>query len=504
MVQGTKRYAFMKKYHVFTVLALCFGGIFVVWLFLSSPSLRLSIKTLIPSMGGILDNAESEEREKGIFSALSSLLVANISGFSGKQEIIPELLGFQAPRYYLLLFQNHNELRPTGGFIGSFAVVRVFEGKPTFLWVDDSYNLDRFSEGKISTLPPQPIQEYLHVSSWYFRDANWALDFQDAAQQTLFLFQEELQRLPVTIQEIPFDGVIAITPVVIEELLIQLGDIHVNDEIYSAQDFTEKLQYRVEYEYVQFDEERFERKQIIGVLAKGLAEKFEEASLVQKLALIEILFRMLQEKQILISSKNPMVQAFMEDHHWGGRVAKVDDATDYLFIADANLASLKTDAKIKRSILYTVREQNKKAVSKVQITYRHEGIADWKTTRYRTYSRVVVPQGAVLQGVWQKDEKDLAGTVLLPIENYDVENVYGKEVIGLFLMIEPQESRTIVLQYVLPDAIQDALQEQRYVLFVQKQPGTLGHNLTIDINAFGVIQSWNTDLRVDREFVLSE
>jgi hypothetical protein len=42
---------------------------------------------------------------------------------------IEKFSGNESPKKYLFLFQNSMELRPTGGFIGSFAVVDIDKGK---------------------------------------------------------------------------------------------------------------------------------------------------------------------------------------------------------------------------------------------------------------------------------------------------------------------------------------------------------------------------------------
>ncbi|PLX26109.1 hypothetical protein C0580_00490, partial [Candidatus Parcubacteria bacterium] len=43
--------------------------------------------------------------------------------------LLVELLGHDGEKRYLILFQNNNELRATGGFIGSFSLLDVYQGK---------------------------------------------------------------------------------------------------------------------------------------------------------------------------------------------------------------------------------------------------------------------------------------------------------------------------------------------------------------------------------------
>ena len=46
-------------------------------------------------------------------------------------DLLPEMLGKDGPRRYLLLIQNNAEIRATGGIPGSIAVLRSDHGKIT-------------------------------------------------------------------------------------------------------------------------------------------------------------------------------------------------------------------------------------------------------------------------------------------------------------------------------------------------------------------------------------
>jgi len=77
-------------------------------------------------------------------------------------------------------------------------------------------------------------------------------------------------------------------------------------------------------------------------------------------------------------------------------------------------------------------------------------------------------------------------------------------------------SKKIVFEYRLPPGVKSSYLNGAYKIIVQKQPGTVGHNLEIDLNftrpikayhaavlpmnLWGQAISWRTDLSVDREF----
>ena len=66
--------------------------------------------------------------------------------------IAPEIIGFNGEKNYLLLFQNNLELRPAGGYIGNFGIVKVKNGNPISFEIHDTNIFDGF--GKIQTDPP--------------------------------------------------------------------------------------------------------------------------------------------------------------------------------------------------------------------------------------------------------------------------------------------------------------------------------------------------------------
>src|SRR3972149_8248526 len=95
-------------------------------------------------------------------------------------EAAPYLLGIESPRQYLILFQNDKELRPTGGFMTAYAIMKV--DKATFEPVgsDDIYNLD--AKYRPVAPAPDPIVNYIKgpyilSKNLRLRDMNWSPDF---------------------------------------------------------------------------------------------------------------------------------------------------------------------------------------------------------------------------------------------------------------------------------------------------------------------------------------
>jgi len=113
-----------------------------------------------------------------------------------------------------VLFQNNFELRPGGGFIGSFGILKVKGGKVTKFEVHDTGNFD----GRIpdTVAPPYPMKETLNIPSWKLRDSNWEPDFETNAKQAIEFYK-------MGQGEENFDGVVAITANVLTSFLSGRG-----------------------------------------------------------------------------------------------------------------------------------------------------------------------------------------------------------------------------------------------------------------------------------------
>jgi len=136
---------------------------------------------------------------------------------------LPGILGWQEPRRYLVLTQNPAELRPTGGFIGSYGLVSFDKGKITERTFQDVYLLDNPVDYPYVEPPPALAQHILRPGlTWSLRDANWSPDFPTSAQDALRLYVNKSEDTTV-------DGVVGVTTNTIDELLRITGPITVPD-----------------------------------------------------------------------------------------------------------------------------------------------------------------------------------------------------------------------------------------------------------------------------------
>ncbi|MFZ5365117.1 MAG: DUF4012 domain-containing protein [Patescibacteria group bacterium] len=392
---------------------------------------------------------------------------------------LPELAGYQKQMNYLFLLQNNDELRPGGGFIGTYGVIQVKDADFVDFFTDNIYKLDRLAEGVLKVEPPKPVKEELKQNYWYMRDANWWHDFPRSAANVEWFYQAE--NGPIK----QIDGVIAITQTFIESLISVTGPITVDGITFTRENFTDQLQFEVEkgYELAGIEEEQ--RKEIIRPLAEQIISKIMSLPRSEWLKLFDLIDQNIDEKQVLFYAKDKNLQSELSNIGWTGEAYMGDD--DYLAVVDANLAALKTDSVMVRDYEYRLEEKNDGLYANVHLTYENLGLFTWKTTRYRTYNRIYVPAGSQLISYRQ-------GGRLLDINKIEVFEELGKQVFGHFFMIEPKATETIDVAYKLPDKVAQQLREDEYQLVIQKQPGLDHAGLKVEMIFIKPISAVNENL----------
>lgn len=429
--------------------------------------------------------------------------------------ITREFAGLRGDRQFLLMFMNDTELRPTGGFLGTYGLLVIRDGDMKTLTTDDAYAVDVLVAGNpaYSVVSPAPIAKYLEQPIWFFRDGTWSPDFATGAQETTALLRQELA---VAGQPVPqVDGVIGITTGFLEQLLEFVGPVTVNGTEYTAQNAAEVLEYQVEIAFEQQGISREDRKDVVGTLTQAVMDALLEVSPSQFTDVFTLLSEGFANKDLAMYSSDPDTQAVLDDYHWSGAVDQ-EDADDYLMVVDANMAALKSDPVVERTIAYSLAPSANGYQATTAITYNHTGSFDWKTSRYRTYTRIYVPEGAQLVSVDGslandaiRNPQGLAGEVTTADE-------FGLTSFGTFTSIEPGQTRTLTFVYTLPKSIGDAIAAGSYTLRMQKQIGAESPDVVLNLDFNKDIQdaspaeessfwgdevySLETSLDVDQEF----
>jgi hypothetical protein len=346
----------------------------------------------------------------------------------------------------------------------------------------DVYAVDNPVSAVWRDVPPAPLERYLGVDAWFFRDANWSPDFPTSAERMLDTYTREIQMASSSPGEMP-NAVIALEPGLFRELLRFTGPITVQGMTFTADNFFDQLEYEVEQGFLKRNIPLAERKGVLLALGASLQERLFALPVSQVPVLIDIVSRAVQRKQIMVYARDSEALAILDARGWTARAKETRG--DFLWTVDANLAALKTDGVMQKQVTYTAHpDKDGRYVATVALQYKNTNrMITWRYTRYRSYTRVYVPEGSEFiraEGAMEND-RHVSGGRTVPGQ-VDVMHELGKTVFGAFWAVEPGETRTLSFTYRLPPTVSEAIRSGEYHLDWPKQAGADQTELTLDLN----------------------
>lgn len=263
------------------------------------------------------------------------------------QDFLNNLLNFLKEKkefYYLVFFQNPAEIRPAGGFIGSYAEIFVKDAKIEKIEVRDIYEPEGWLE--LNVIPPQPLMATNY--RWSARDANWFFDYPLSAKKVIYFLENS--RI-YSEKNINFEGAVALNINVLKNFLKITGPIYLSDFNLTINEDNFLLEIQREVEAGEFKKIN-EPKKILKVLTPILIEKINKLSPKQKQELFKNLLENIENKDLMIYFKDEKLQKFFEQYNLAGNIYELDDKFfgNYLAVVNANIEGGKSDAFINQEI----------------------------------------------------------------------------------------------------------------------------------------------------------
>ncbi len=437
--------------------------------------------------------------------------------------ILPEFAGLLQEKTHLLLLLNNDELRPGGGFIGTYGLLRMQDGEIRSLKTKDVYALDRRSQATMTIPPPEAMRVYNETQNLFLRDANWSPDFAVSALAVIGLFLEESANVPEADRGViptssRVDGVIGMTPDFVSDLLSITGPITVSGQVFRSDTIAQMIEYEVERGFAENGIPYDQRKEILSELVSTLRLHILALPISEWDRVFRVVETSFREKQLFLYSANSQTEDVLTRVGWAGRVLPA--TSDLQLVVDANLASLKSDPEVKRTISYQISKNSTgQYLGRTTIRYRHEGSFDWRTTRYRTYTRLYVPKGTRFIRSQGSLANDKTKNATLAPGRVDISEDLDLTVFGAFISIEPGQTGELSFDYELAPNVVAAIQKGAYDLSVLKQNGARDYALTLSLNFGKKVadavpsedrKDWgnerydlNTNLAQDRSFSVS-
>jgi hypothetical protein len=413
---------------------------------------------------------------------------------------LPTLLGMEEPHTLLVLVQNNNELRPTGGFITAVGRVTLDKGQIAEMDFQDSYAVFRYDAIGDYPTAPLPLQKYMQIPYISFRDSNWSPDLPTTAAIARVIYSADTGA--------GFDDLVTLDLDAAQTLIAALSPIKLTgvDEPITGDNIIEimrELWAQPPDSDVSITEDLGkwwrERKDFIPKLAQAVLDKVLNGQ-ADPIALGVAALETLDQRSIQLAMQDETLAGVFAAQGWDGALTPPDEG-DFLAIVDTNMGFNKVDAVMTRGLAYTVTwptAAGEAPLAVASVTYTHtfagpanqcepkplygQTYSDMIERCYFSYVRLYTPAGSTLVGI--------AGVNADSIESQRGEK--GTQVFSGYLKVEPDESKTVTFTYRLPQTVTPA----EYTLRIQRQSGTGPLPVQLDIG--GVRDGFVlTDGRVD-------
>ncbi len=365
-------------------------------LFLASmTNVRTAIKNIIANAQTVKNTTANLKTVSSYFATIDDAIggkyLAHSADLYRADTFLGDLLAFfgsDGDRHILFLFQNPAEIRPGGGFIGSYADITIAGGQMKNIDVRDIYDPDGWFLDKV--IPPYQLQTV--SENWGARDANWFFDFPTSAKTVVnFLEASKIY----SEKGITFDGAVAVNIPVIKTMLDATGPIPLPEYklVIDSNNFLTEVQREVE---AGKDKAAGQPKKILKVLTPLLLEKMKGLDADAQRAFIKELGERIAKKDIMFYAKNTNLASYIDSANVGGAVYELPQSFmgTYLAVVDANVAGGKTDALIAQSVNATINVDTAGSIlTDLVITREHKGGNEkdpWWNTENKNFVQVLV------------------------------------------------------------------------------------------------------------------
>jgi hypothetical protein len=351
----------------------------------------------------------------------------------------------------LLLSQDSMELRPTGGYIGSFGVFHFDHG---------AVDLERYESFEALPPPDPPMEAPAELAAvadrpWDLSNSNWWSDFPTSARTAVEMFRRQGGG--------EVAGVIAVTEHVMARLVGPVGPIKLPSyaKPVTEEGFAERVLYEVELKRPEDNP----RKKFLTELADEVFDRLFRLSSDKLPVVVEALGHAASAGDLQVYFTNPVWQADVAGSVLEGALPKAVPGGDFLMLSEINMTAGKANADLVRNVTYRVRKgSGGRLVANLEIEYRNNGVETVVNPYYNGLLHVYVPKGSELT------EDSLGASEDAPDGPYTM--------ISSQVYVEPEGRELISFTYRLPKSVPT---KGLYRLNWLRQPGTPADTLTATV-----------------------
>lgn len=383
-------------------------------------------------------------------------------------EFLPDLLGVNERKRYVILLQNDGEIRGTGGWISSYGILSIEGGQIRELFVDDIYNAEGTIKVKGNTYrAPTSMIRALGDTPYSFSLVNWDPNL-DTVMTNTEQFVYDLGKGN------KIDGVITIDTVFLQKLLDKWGGIEVpgESEIITSSNLYSKI-----FEmHEDFTPGSSRKATFLASLADRAVTKILSSDFNGYKEISDVISQSLEEKHLQATFKNTLAKAYFDKNNWDGNLD-----SKYLSAPidiDWNWGGNKANLYIKKNHTLEINIKDENTIDyKYQIAIENNSTSNtYPEGEYLNYIRIFMPMDVTPLGIsGLKDNK------------YDVYNEGGYKIIGGWFNIPVGENKIFEVSYRLTNTGNESFplhkSDTHYSMDVDiyKQPGSRKDAYNINI-----------------------
>lgn len=299
---------------------------------------------------------------------------------------LPDIFGKNEKKTYAVLFQNNMELRSTGGFIGSFALISFEKEQLTDFSIFDVYDADGQLKGHVN--PPPEILHFLGQPDWFLRDSNVDPNFPASAEQAIWFLNKEMGAR--------VNGVAGIDISFVENLLSVTGPLHIrdyNDTVSSANLF-EKAEKAAEKEFFPGSKQK---KDYLSGLGRELWARMLDLPEGELVKILRVAENGAATRHLQIYFPDEKLEKISEYFKTDGKI--IPDKKQYLNLVENNYGANKANYFVRRRINHQISIYEDGFVThQIKITYENfSPVAMWPTGVYKPYLKFYLPLNSIFK-----------------------------------------------------------------------------------------------------------
>ena len=315
----------------------------------------LHAKSYVTSLSGeynrtTLDNQSNQlaSEVNRLFALLNVPVVKQIASVAGldfspiRDEVVASikasswLAGADAPKRYMIAFQNSAEARGTGGILGAFAIVDMNKG--LFSVVRTGSNAVLYSLKDVPVKVPAEFTRLYGKNPAILQNSNLSPHFPYGAEIWMGLWKKQFGE--------QLDGVIAVDPSSLSYVLKATGPITLaNGSVITSENVVAET---LQKAYKRYEKDNNARKQYLVDIMNAAATKITSGQF-SNIEMAKAIKRGLIENRILLYSRDQAAQKELSTVRLGGFLSK-EPNNEYRAVIQ-NIDASKLDYYLKRSVV---------------------------------------------------------------------------------------------------------------------------------------------------------